>query len=183
MNFLSDWWKQKPTAAPWHELASSDLVKQAIKSVPDFASQVRELAGSAITRTASLRSAQTPKPPTGAAEQPQRLTLMHECLSPLPHLLLRLSVGTISHLCHDDIFDAGTLSVAYSSFLASVLTRRANHFVPHATPCPAPSQKYSGFPKQQISSISAPSRCRTEGRCATSRTRGGMRWTRTVHLT
>jgi hypothetical protein len=47
--------------SPWHELANSDLVKQAIKSVPDFASQVRELAESAITRTTSAKRAQTPK--------------------------------------------------------------------------------------------------------------------------
>jgi hypothetical protein len=37
--------------SPWHELANSDLVKQAIKSVPEFASQVRELAASALSRS------------------------------------------------------------------------------------------------------------------------------------
>lgn len=35
--------------SPWHELASSDIVKQAMKVVPGFAEQVRDLAGKAIT--------------------------------------------------------------------------------------------------------------------------------------
>jgi hypothetical protein len=35
--------------SPWHELASSDLVKQALKVVPGFADQVRDLAGKAMT--------------------------------------------------------------------------------------------------------------------------------------
>ncbi|MFC4862105.1 hypothetical protein ACS8MQ_13265 [Pseudomonas sp. MAHUQ-62] len=34
--------------SPWHELASSDLVKQAIKAVPGFAEQVKDLAGKAV---------------------------------------------------------------------------------------------------------------------------------------
>lgn len=34
--------------SPWHELASSELVKQAIKTVPGFAEQVKNLAGRAI---------------------------------------------------------------------------------------------------------------------------------------
>lgn len=34
--------------SPWHELASSDVVKQAMKSVPSFAEQVKELAGRAM---------------------------------------------------------------------------------------------------------------------------------------
>ncbi len=35
--------------SPWHELASSDVVKQAIKAVPSFAEQVKELAGKAVS--------------------------------------------------------------------------------------------------------------------------------------
>ncbi|MCW0392697.1 hypothetical protein NB690_003271 [Xanthomonas sacchari] len=34
--------------SPWHELASSDMVKQAMKAVPGFADQVKDLAGKAI---------------------------------------------------------------------------------------------------------------------------------------
>lgn len=34
--------------SPWHELASSDIVKQAIKAVPGFTEQVKELAGKAV---------------------------------------------------------------------------------------------------------------------------------------
>lgn len=54
--------------SPWHELANSDMVKQAFKSVPDFAGQVRGLAESAISRATSLRSGQASKP--GATEAP-----------------------------------------------------------------------------------------------------------------
>ncbi len=35
--------------SPWHELASSDVVKQAMKAVPSFAEQVKELAGKAVS--------------------------------------------------------------------------------------------------------------------------------------
>jgi len=35
--------------SPWHELASSDVVKQAMKMVPSFAEQVKELAGKAVS--------------------------------------------------------------------------------------------------------------------------------------
>ncbi|HEX5806624.1 MAG TPA: hypothetical protein VFY31_09860 [Macromonas sp.] len=45
--------------SPWHELASSDLVKDAIRSVPGFAGQVKELAAKAINTIASSKS----KPP------------------------------------------------------------------------------------------------------------------------
>lgn len=34
--------------SPWHELASSDIVKQAMKAVPGFAQQVKELAGKTV---------------------------------------------------------------------------------------------------------------------------------------
>jgi hypothetical protein len=39
-------------------------------------------------------------------------------------------------------------------------------------------KKYSGFPKTQISCMSPAVPSHSEGRLATSRTRGGMRWTR-----
>lgn len=38
--------------SPWHELASSDLVKDAIRSVPGFAGQVKELAAKAVSTIA-----------------------------------------------------------------------------------------------------------------------------------
>jgi hypothetical protein len=44
--------------SPWNELANSDIVKQAIKSVPDFASQVRELAGGAVARLRPFKESQ-----------------------------------------------------------------------------------------------------------------------------
>jgi hypothetical protein len=57
--------------SPWHELANSDMVKQAFKSVPDFAGQVRGLAESAISRATSLRSGQASKPGATEASTPQ----------------------------------------------------------------------------------------------------------------
>lgn len=41
--------------SPWHELASSDTVKQAIKLVPGFSDQIRELAGKALDTIAISR--------------------------------------------------------------------------------------------------------------------------------
>jgi hypothetical protein len=50
--------------SPWHELATSDIVKQAIKVVPGFTEQVRDLAGKAI-------AAATPdKSPSAAKTKP-----------------------------------------------------------------------------------------------------------------
>lgn len=50
--------------SPWHELASSDVVKQAMKAVPGFAEQVKDLAGKAIVAVtpAKARSAAKAKP-------------------------------------------------------------------------------------------------------------------------
>lgn len=45
--------------SPWHELLSSDVVKQAVRVVPDFASQVKDLAGKAM---ASLTPAKAKSP-------------------------------------------------------------------------------------------------------------------------
>jgi hypothetical protein len=42
--------------SPWHELASSDVVKQAMKAVPAFAEQVKELAGRAISAFTSAKA-------------------------------------------------------------------------------------------------------------------------------
>lgn len=48
--------------SPWHELASSDVVKQAMRAVPGFAEQVKELAGRAVG-TISTRNTKTMSPP------------------------------------------------------------------------------------------------------------------------
>ncbi|WP_370600920.1 hypothetical protein [Pseudomonas nitroreducens] len=42
--------------SPWHELASSDIVKQAIKAVPGFAEQVKDLAGKAVGAITSQKA-------------------------------------------------------------------------------------------------------------------------------
>lgn len=54
--------------SPWHELASSDLVKQAVKAVPGFAEQVKELAGKAVSAINS-REAKPVKPTDVAADK------------------------------------------------------------------------------------------------------------------
>jgi len=41
--------------SPWHELISSDAIKDAIKSVPGFAEQMAQMAKSALSRTASSK--------------------------------------------------------------------------------------------------------------------------------
>src|SRR6266404_2910634 len=60
--------------------------------------------------------------------------------------------------------------------------RRANHFVFSEMVVQPLSQKYFASHLTQITSISIPS-CPKRGALRTSRTRGGMRWTRAVRLT
>lgn len=48
--------------SPWHELASSDLVKEAMRAIPGFAGQVKELAAKAMNAVA---------PPKARATAPQ----------------------------------------------------------------------------------------------------------------
>lgn len=43
--------------SPWHELASSELIKQAVKVVPGFAEQVRDLASKAIASSGFVKAA------------------------------------------------------------------------------------------------------------------------------
>lgn len=45
--------------SPWHELASSDTVKQALSAIPGFADQIRDLASKAITKTTTAAAAVT----------------------------------------------------------------------------------------------------------------------------
>ena len=54
--------------SPWHELASSDFVKQAMKAVPGFAEQVKGLASKAIVAVTPAKAQPRPKP-TAAPEQ------------------------------------------------------------------------------------------------------------------
>ena len=49
--------------SPWHELASSDLVKDAMRAVPGFAGQVKELASKAINTLTPTK----PKAPAPAS--------------------------------------------------------------------------------------------------------------------
>lgn len=48
--------------SPWHELASSSLVKQAMQAVPGFAGQVKDLAGKALAAATPAKAAAKPKP-------------------------------------------------------------------------------------------------------------------------
>ncbi len=54
--------------SPWHELASSDTVKQAMKAVPGFAEQVKELAMTAVS-TIGTRDAKPAVTPDGSAQK------------------------------------------------------------------------------------------------------------------
>ena len=54
--------------SPWHELASSDVMKQAMKVVPGFAEQVKDLASKAIVAVTSGKTQPKP-PPKPAPEQ------------------------------------------------------------------------------------------------------------------
>lgn len=47
--------------SPWHELASSNVVKQAMKAVPGFAEQVKDLASKAIIAVAPAKTQPKPK--------------------------------------------------------------------------------------------------------------------------
>lgn len=54
--------------SPWHELASSDIVRQAMKAVPGFTGQVRDLASNAIQAVTPTKT-QPKRPPKSAPEQ------------------------------------------------------------------------------------------------------------------
>ncbi len=56
--------------SPWHELASSDVVKRAMKNVPGFAGQVKELAGRATDTVRPNREDRRPaSSPTRSTEE------------------------------------------------------------------------------------------------------------------
>lgn len=48
--------------SPWHELASSEVVKSALKNVPGFAGQVKELAGRAVEAVKRPKEKSNPAP-------------------------------------------------------------------------------------------------------------------------
>jgi hypothetical protein len=48
--------------SPWHELVSSNVVKQAMKAVPDFTEQVKDLAGKALGAVSPIKASAKPKP-------------------------------------------------------------------------------------------------------------------------
>lgn len=48
--------------SPWHELASSGAVKQAMQVIPGFAEQVKDLAGKALVAATPSKAAVKPKP-------------------------------------------------------------------------------------------------------------------------
>jgi hypothetical protein len=54
--------------SPWHELASSDIVKQALKAVPGFGDQVKDLASKTINAITPSKDkvASTPTPPASS---------------------------------------------------------------------------------------------------------------------
>lgn len=55
--------------SPWHELASSDAVKQAMKAVPGFAEQVRDLASKAIIAVAPVKIQLKPNPKPATTQE------------------------------------------------------------------------------------------------------------------
>ena len=48
--------EEQSHGSPWHELASSDVVKRAMKEVPGFADQVVALAGTSIKNVAARKN-------------------------------------------------------------------------------------------------------------------------------
>jgi len=48
--------------SPWHELASSDVVKQAFKAVPGFTEQIKDLAGKAVDAMTPSKANPAPAP-------------------------------------------------------------------------------------------------------------------------
>lgn len=51
--------------SPWQEMMNSDLIKQAIKTVPAFTEQVKDLAGRALSRSPGIKRATDAEKPVG----------------------------------------------------------------------------------------------------------------------
>ncbi|MGJ7514582.1 hypothetical protein ACSFE6_09640 [Pseudomonas baetica] len=56
--------------SPWHELASSDVVKQALKAVPGFTEQIKDLAGKAVDTVTPSKAKPAPTPTAAPASLP-----------------------------------------------------------------------------------------------------------------
>ena len=54
--------EEKSHGSPWHELASSDVVKRAMNEIPGFAGQIKDLADKAIGVAASSKVRRKPAP-------------------------------------------------------------------------------------------------------------------------
>ena len=59
--------EEKSHGSPWHELASSDVVKRAMKQIPGFAGQIKDLAEKAIGMAASSKVRRERTPPGSKA--------------------------------------------------------------------------------------------------------------------
>ena len=59
--------EEKSHGSPWHELASSDVVKRAMNEIPEFAGQIKDLADKAITVAASSKARPKRTPPRSKA--------------------------------------------------------------------------------------------------------------------
>lgn len=55
--------EEKSHGSPWHELASSDVVKRAMNEIPGFSEQIKDLAGKVIGVAASSRIRRDRTPP------------------------------------------------------------------------------------------------------------------------
>ncbi|TYK68827.1 hypothetical protein FSY59_20630 [Comamonas sp. Z3] len=60
--------------SPWHELASSDLMKEAMRAVPGFAGQVKELAAKAINTMSQPKAKAVVQPASDEVKQPTETT-------------------------------------------------------------------------------------------------------------
>jgi len=59
--------EEKSHGSPWHELASSDVVKRAMNEIPGFAGQIKDLADKAIAVAAASRARPKRTPPESKA--------------------------------------------------------------------------------------------------------------------
>lgn len=59
--------EEKSHGSPWHELASSDVVKRAMNEIPGFAGQIKDLADKAIAVAASSKARPKRTPPRSKA--------------------------------------------------------------------------------------------------------------------
>ncbi len=58
--------------SPWHELASSNVVKQAMQAVPGFSEQIKDLASKALVTVTSAKAPVMPKPSVEDASLPEK---------------------------------------------------------------------------------------------------------------